>query len=164
MDSLEIARELERLHPEPSIHIDSPYMQRTADLLKDAFGGLRPIVLPRVPVMLLNPRSAEYFERTRAEIFSMPLSELEKSDQAGENGWKKAEVGFEGIKAMLEENNDGPYVLGKEVTFADFILAGLWTMLERVDRDGDVFGRTIGFDESFRRHYEACKGWLERDD
>jgi glutathione S-transferase len=163
MDSFAIAQELEKLHPEPSIHIDSPYVQRTFDLLKDMFGGLRPVILPRVPETLLNPRSVEYFERTRAEAFGKPLKELAQSEEAGEKAWETAEKGFAGIKAMLEEN-EGPFVLGTKPSFADFILAGLFRFMELVDRDGDVYGRTMKYDASFSRLYYECKQWMEKED
>jgi glutathione S-transferase len=57
-------------------------------------------------------------------------------------------------------------VLGDEVSYADFVLAGFWAFLKRLDKDGDLFGRVMGFDEggAFRRHWEACQPWLERDD
>ncbi|SMY19031.1 unnamed protein product [Zymoseptoria tritici ST99CH_1A5] len=162
MESRAIARELEELKPEPSIQLDSPYVQKTFDLLGQIWPPLRSIVLPRVPIMLLPPRSAEYFERTREEQFGKPLAEVAKTDGAGEGPWQEAEKGFQGIRALLAEN-EGPYVLGKEASFADFVLAGLWRMLERVDRDGDVYGRIMK-DETFQKHHDACRQWQEKDD
>ena len=70
---------------------------------------------------------------------------------------------FEGIAALLKEN-EGPYVLGREVSFADFVIAGLFRFLSRLDHGGDVYGRAMGVDERLGEHVEATKQWLVRED
>ena len=60
MDSRKIAEELEKLHPEPSLHIDNGYTDRTQKLLGNIFAHLRFIAIPLVPVKYLNPPSQEY--------------------------------------------------------------------------------------------------------
>lgn len=164
MDSLAIAHGLEESHPSPSLHLDSPVNERAQTAILDFQKALAAVIMPRVPEMLLNPPSEEYFRRTRAKRFGMELADLAKSEQAGETAWKNAEPALEKIKALLCEDESGPYVLGKEASFADFILAGAWRFYERMDKDGDLLGRIMKFDESFPRHHEACKKWLERDD
>ena len=164
MDSLAIAHELEKAHPSPSLHLDNKVTERTQAAVLDLHKALTAIVLPRVPEMLLNPPSEEYFCTTRAKRFGMPLTELAKSDQAGETAWRNAEPVLGKIKQLLHEDESGPYVLGKEVSFADFILAGLWRFYQRVDKDGDLYGRVMKYDGSLVKHHEACKKWLERED
>lgn len=163
MDSLSIAQNIEAIQPEPSLHLDSEYISRTQGAVGKLLGQLAPVVMPRVPEMLLNPTSAEYFEETRAKRFGMPLAELAKSDKA-KNAFTNAQPAFEEIKAILHENSGGPYVLGNEPSFADFILAGMWRFVELLDKDGDLYGRIMQYDASFSKHYEACKKWMERVD
>ncbi|KAM3425626.1 hypothetical protein BST61_g7571 [Cercospora zeina] len=164
MDSLAIAHELERLYPEPSLQLaNNDYAARMQSAVMELWSSLQPIAVPRVPEMVLNPKSEEYFNTTRAKRFGMPLTELAKSDRAGEQAWKGAEQAMDAIIAMLEENT-GEFVQGDEAGFADFILAGVFRFSEIVDKEGDLFGRLMGHHDAFRQHYEACKPWLERDD
>ena len=64
-DSWLIVQHLEKEHPSPSLHLDSPYLKKVMDTLPKAAGVLRPIFVPRAPRMILNPRSAAYFKETR---------------------------------------------------------------------------------------------------
>ena len=45
--------------------------------------------------------------------------------------WTKGQPGLDEIIALLRERPDGPFVLGKEAGFADFVLAGFWKFAER---------------------------------
>ncbi|KAK4541527.1 hypothetical protein LTR36_007973 [Oleoguttula mirabilis] len=164
MESLAIAKALEELQPEPSLHLDNGYTDRVQAVAQKILGALAPIGMPRIPPRLLNPTSERYFRETREKRFGMPLQELAKSDRAGENAWKAAEAPLQELKGILHEHEDGPYVMGERVSFADFILAGLWRFVQILDEGGDLFERGMKIDESIPKHYEACKKWLERDD
>ena len=163
MDSLRIAEALEKLQPEPSLHLDNGYIDRVQPVILDMQKSLGAIAMPRVPVKVLRPASQEYFSTTRAKRFGMPLPDLAKSDKAGENAWKAAEPHMAKLKAILHEHEDGPYVMGETVSFADFIIAGWWRFAQILD-ENDLFDRGLKYDESFGKHYEACKQWLEKDD
>lgn len=158
MDSLAIAQELEKLQPEPSLHLSSPLINKTQGAIGTVMKSLAPVAMPKIPSMLPS-RSAEYFHETRAKRFGMPLPELAKSPQAGESAWGGAKPGFEELVKLLHEK-EGPYVEGKEPGFADFVLAGYWRFMERLGLDG----RVMGFDVAFKKHRDACAKWLERED
>ena len=164
MDSRPIADALETLQPEPSLQLNSGYVERTQKAVLLVGGALAPICLPRVPELLLTPRSAEYFQRTRAERFGMTLDELAKSEKGGEAAWENARPGIEEIIAILHEHEEGPYVLGETPSYADIILAGFWAFAKKLDQCGDFFGRGMGLDGALLRHWEACQRFLERDD
>lgn len=163
MDSRKIAEAVEKLQPEPSLHMDKGDV---IDRAQAAVGGipanLGPIGLPRVPELLLNPRSAEYFHETRSKRFGMSLDELSKSDKAGENAWKNAEPALKAIKDLLHEDESGPYVMGKEVSFADFVVGGLWAFMKKLDK-GDLYDRLMSTDASFPEHWKAVEKWFEKD-
>ena len=163
-DSRKIADVLEALKPEPSLRLDSGYVERTQAAVLAVGAALAPICIPRVPEMLLNPSSAAYFQRTRAVRFGMTLEELAASEKAGEAAWEAAEAGIREIAAILRENGEGPYVLGERASYADLIIAGYWAFARKLDKGGDVFGRGMGMDGVFERHWEACQEFLERDD
>ena len=127
--------------------------------------ALAPIAIPRVAEMCLNLESEEYFRRTRKERFGgVELVDLARSEAAGEVAWEGAEGGLRDLVGILGENGGGSFVLGEEVSYADFVLAGFWAFLKRLDKEGDLFGRVMGVDWAFGRHWEACQPWLERDD
>ncbi|OQN96732.1 hypothetical protein B0A48_17156 [Cryoendolithus antarcticus] len=163
MDSRAIADALEKLHPEPSLHLESECVEKVQKLVLELWDALRPIAMPRIPTTVLSPASAEYFERTRAVRFGMTLTELGKSDQAGPKAWENARSGIAAMKAVLEEHK-GPYVLGKEASYGDLIWAGFWHMMSRLSEDRDLIEgfRKQGGDV-FDRHFDACKQWYEKD-
>jgi glutathione S-transferase len=164
MDSRNIADALETLQPEPSLQLNSGYVERVQKAVLDVGGALTPICIPRVPELLLSERSAEYFQRTRKERFGMTLDELARSEKGGEAAWEEAKPVIQEIVAILHEHEEGPYVLGKTPSYADLILAGYWAFVKKLDKGGDVFGRLMGIDEAFGKHWEACQKFLERDD
>jgi glutathione S-transferase len=92
----------------------------------------------------------------------MSLEELGKSEKA-QNAKQNAEPFFKDLVNLLNENKKGPYVLGKEVSFADFIVAGFWFFIKKMDR-GDLFDWLMSHDASFPEHMKACQKWFERDD
>ena len=161
MDSRNIGVALDELQPEPSLHMDSGYVDRALGAVDKIRLNLGPIGMPRVPD-LLNERSAEYFRETRGKRFGMPLAELAKSDRVGENAWKSAEPGLQELRTILNEN-EGPYVLGKEPSFADFAIAGLFRFVQLLDR-GDLYDRLMGYDKAFPEQFKACGKWFERED
>lgn len=179
MDSWKIAHELEKRYPSPSLHLDDPVVGQVMETLGKIFPPLRPHIIPKVPRVLLNERSAEYFERTRKESFGMPLAQVE-AEMATEESWEKAKQPIKDIADLLKKNG-GPYFLGKTgkesnvsgkcnigraddctVSYADFIFVGYLQFLNRVDEK--LFQRFMGFDPSFGELFEACKEWLARDD
>jgi glutathione S-transferase len=162
MDSRSIGEALDKLQPEPSLHMDrGDVIDRTAAVVGAVFTPLRAIAMPRVPD-LLNQRSADYFHETRSKRFGMSLEELGKSEKA-KTAWEDAEPHLKELKAVLTENKDGPYVLGKEPSFADFIVGGFFVFVKKVDR-GDLYDRLMSYDSSFSEHMKACQKWFERDD
>lgn len=164
MDSRKIAEALDKLQPTPSLHMDKgDVIDKVQATVLDLFGQLRPEVMPRIPPKLLNPRSAEYFEETRAKRFGMPLSELAKSDGAGEQAWKNAEPSIKKLAEILREK-PGSLALGEEVSFADFVIGGMFAMLKLLDKNGDLYDRLVKQDEAFKKHCDAVAEFFKRDD
>jgi glutathione S-transferase len=166
MDSLAIARALETHQPSPSLRIENGFTDRTQKAVLAVQQALAPLAMPRVPIMLLNGPSAEYFEKTREKRFGMPLAEFAESEKA-KNAWSIAEEPIKELRKLMTENEGGPWVEGTEPSFADLILLGFWRFLEELDPSGgDLFGRVVKGNEVFEGHYEAGKGrgWLRKDD
>lgn len=163
MDSRKIAHVLEALKPEPSLQLDSGYVERMQAAVSNITDSLSPILIPRVPDLLLNESSGTYFRETRAKLFGMALEEFANSEGSGEIAWKNAAAGIKELRTILREHPDGPFVLGKEPSYPDFILAGFCAFVASVDKD-DIFDRFLGFNDALAKHWQACQMFLERDD
>lgn len=166
MESRSIADALEKLQPEPSLHLDSGYPERAqgiVDLL------LRTVVVPfmyRIPDWLLRPEGAKWYHEERLKLFGgMTLYDFANHEEfSGEKAWEKAEAPISSLKELLSENKDGLYVMGKQVSYADFIIVSYFKLLTKIDKDGDAHGRMMSFDPSFGELEKACAIWYERDD
>ena len=111
MESRKIADVLEREYPSPPLYLDSSILKKVEELVPGCIMSLGPIFMPKIPRHVLNPSSAEYFERTRAERFGMDLSQLEK-ERGGESAWKAAELKWKELGALLKAEG-GPFFMGK---------------------------------------------------
>ena len=163
MESRAIAAALEQEFPSPPLHLDAAILPKVEALVSKISPALAPIFVPRVARDILNPRSISYFVRTRKEKFGMPLDELEKSEKGGEAAWKNAGPHLSELAVLLKEN-DGPFFLGEAVSYADFVVVGLFQFLKRISYDNDAFDRAMQTDSSFLVLYDACAQWLKRDD
>ena len=86
MDSKSIASRLEREHPSPSLHLDSPLLPKVEELVSRCVNPARGMWMPLVPEKLLPERSSEYFHRTREGRLGMPLAEF-GAKMGGEAGF-----------------------------------------------------------------------------
>jgi len=157
MDSFAIAQKLESLHPTPSLHLDSPYQSRIEEFLPTMVNQVRPIFMPLVPQKFLNPRSKEYFISTREKALGMPLEQYAKN----------AKQGFTNVKPYAKElgdmyaENDGPFLMGKEVCYADIMVLGWLRMFDRLGEVSKIFEMEGG--EKLKDVYQTTGKWFERD-
>lgn len=115
MHSRTIAARLEALYPEPSLHLDSPILQKVYTIQSKHGGALWPLWMPLVSERLLSPRSKEYFDRTREEDedVRMPLPLfLKQSEEREEEMWEVAKPALRDLGALLEETPEGPFFMG----------------------------------------------------
>jgi glutathione S-transferase len=159
-DSLPIAKELEKLHPRPSLHLDSPYLSKLTALIPQAQAPLAPVFAPNV-ARLLNPSSEEYFRRTREKRFGMELDAFEKSEKGGAAAWAGAEPALKQIAELLKEDSSGPFFMGSTPSYADFMLVGFMKMFDRI---GQLDGILKVDQKAFGSVWKASQEWLKRDD
>jgi glutathione S-transferase len=160
MDSLEIAPALEKLQPRPPLYLDSAYLQQVKDALPKVMNALAPIYVPSIPAQVLNPPSTRYFQETREQKFGRPLQELRDDPEiGGEKAWEAARPHLRKIGACLSENTDGPWMLGREPSYADFVVVGYLIMFERIGHLPDIV-RTGG--DEFQALWDASEGLRER--
>ncbi|TDZ16441.1 Glutathione S-transferase-like protein ustS [Colletotrichum orbiculare MAFF 240422] len=161
-DSAVIVTELESLYPFPALNLDSD-LQNEADRV--TFMTCMPlfaIYMPEVARSIIEESTVPTFNNSREKRFGMTLEELERA-RGGEQAWKAAEPGMSAMKNLLTSRkmDEGPFILGSQVCYADFILVA---SLETLRKAGNgMFERFLEWDSCFRDLYEACLVWFEND-
>ena len=94
----------------------------------------------------------------------MKLDEFETCERGGEAAWKAARPHLETVAGMLKENGDGPFFMGGDVSFADFVFVGFVVMMERIGKVKNLMA-AVGKEDAavLMKQYEVCEKWLERD-
>jgi hypothetical protein len=174
MDSKPIADRLEREHPSPSLHLDSPILTEVMDILPKIDRPLAAATRPLVPVNLLNERSSEFFHRTREEDIGKPLAQWMR-EKGGEEAWIGALSGIKMLGDVVKANG-GPFVMGKTrklavlpkditnrqiASYADFVIVGFLQFFKVIEED--YYQRLVKAEPVLGELYEATKPWLERD-
>ncbi|RDW63453.1 hypothetical protein BP6252_10998 [Coleophoma cylindrospora] len=156
-DSLIIAAKLEELFPAPSMRFDDPIIPNIQKAVMRAFLPLFAIVSPSNN-RILNESSYTYFLVKDAK----DVAEY-GPDPEGETAWEAATEPLENLAKLVQ----GPFVLGSEVSYADFVIGGFLRHTWRV-AGAEVLERVLRMDESgkLRGVYEGLeeKGLLERSD
>jgi glutathione S-transferase len=160
MDSWLIAHELEKRYPSPSLHLDDPVNIKVRDQIPAILGPIFLQFLLIIPT-LLPERSQEYFYRTREADLGKPLSEVHKEALANaEEGWKKTEESLKEVADLLKKH-EGPYFLGKTVSYADFIFVSALYFVKCLSEE--AYQRMLSLDPSISKVYEASKQWFMKD-
>lgn len=165
MDSRVIAETLEKDHPNPPMHLDSPYLANLEREIQPLMKALHPHYVPKVARnVLIEGPSAEYFYRTRTATVGMPLDEYGK--KKGQD-FTAAEPHLKTITGWLKENADGPYFMGKTVSYVDFQWGGLLLFIRRIDSTGKTFEQFLEATGDAKVHLtllEALEPFSKRDD
>jgi len=162
MDSAIIAETLEQEYPEPSLRLDTKLHEAVAPIIGKASFPLIPVFIPRIGRDIIPPSASEHFYSTREKRFGMPLDELERQ-KGGAKAWEAAKPGLDELTAFLNEHklDEGPFVLGSKVCYADFLIA---CMIESLRRIGpDLYDKFVEHHGELRALHEACKPWMEND-
>lgn len=164
MDSKAIVEVIEKDHPEPSLHLDSPYLSKLEELLPQIMPALQPNYIPVIPKRLLNEASVPYWNETREAKIGMPLDEFEKT-KGGDPSFSQAEPLLKQVTELLKENPYGPFFTGKTVSYADFVWAGFLIFWRRIGEDkfSELLKRT-GDAKVHEDLLKAVEPWSKRDD
>ncbi|KAK4151060.1 hypothetical protein C8A00DRAFT_17488 [Chaetomidium leptoderma] len=167
MDSRAIAEHLEAAHPStPSLHLTSPILPRLEAIMPRLLPALAPMYLMLVPARLLSDASVAYWRVSRAEMVGMPLEEFEKvrSPQAC---WDEVAPVLREVTALLKEENGsggaGPFFLGEEVSYADFVWAGFLLMCRCIgEEELEEVVKRSGDAEAHRALLKGLEPWTKR--
>ncbi len=105
--------------------------------------------MPR-EVNILNPRSQEYFRRTREAALGHRLEDLlDGEDKAWQDSYaERLAVG----ELMRSNQADGPFILGSKPSLTDFFIAGALRSAKVIDES--VWERMML--PGYKEVYEAC--------
>ncbi|RFU73938.1 hypothetical protein TARUN_8319 [Trichoderma arundinaceum] len=165
MESRKIAEAIEQNHPSPSVHLDSPTVQKVEDLVPHSIEPIYPLLMYKISQVILPEKSYDYWVGQYTREYGMPLDEYERQF-GGEQAWAAAQPALNELTAALKERQaDGPFFLGKEVSYADFVWAGALMFVKRTDEGvfQELLDRT-GARDVHERLFRACAPWLKRND
>ena len=162
MGSEFIAEKLEKLKPEPSLRLNPGLEKEVGRALGPVFRPLIPYMFPRIRRTLAPEGSQEWFKSDRERRLGAP-EEVYERERGGDVAWKAAAPGQEKLGQFLKETkkDDGPFLTGSEVCYADFIIAAACEMFERL-ADGS-YEKFVDPVPGLRELHTACKPWFERN-
>ncbi len=164
MESSAIAAKLESLYPDPSLHLDNGLAQKVGPLIGKVAFPLIPDFMPRIGRDIIVESSVEYFQTARAKRFGMSLDELEKA-KGGDQAWQAARPGIVELSDFIasQKKDEGPFITGSQVCYADFLIASMVEALRRIG--GDLYDKVLEVapDDNVMKIHQACQKWMEKD-
>lgn len=119
--------------------------------------------MPRIPRTVLRESSTAWFQAARAARFGMSLDEFEVK-RGGKQAWEAATPGLDALEVLMGDHkvDQGPFVLGSQVSYADFVVVAVLEGFRRIGQD--LFDKVVNGRDALRGVWEACGEWMERDD
>ncbi|TFB02959.1 hypothetical protein CCMA1212_005315 [Trichoderma ghanense] len=165
MDSAKIASAIEQRYPSPPAHLSSPIVPQIENLTLETITPLFPILMHKISQVIITDKDYDYWVGQHTRALGMPLDEYERQ-AGGEKVWNAAQPALSELTALLKERQaEGPFFLGAEVSYADFVWVGCLVFVKRVDEG--IFRELLdrsGAREVHERLLEACEPWLKRND
>jgi glutathione S-transferase len=161
MDSVLISQFLESTYPDPPVPLTSE-LGREIEAKSRAMAGraFRTSVMPR-EILILSPRSQEYFRRMCEASLGHRLEDLLDGDKE-EQAWNAVADGTRAVGELMRTHKaDGPFVLGALPSYTDFFFAGALQCARMVDEG--VFQRYMKY-PGYKEIYEACLPYMEKKD
>ncbi|CAJ0551395.1 Ff.00g113250.m01.CDS01 [Fusarium sp. VM40] len=161
MDSPSIAEFLEATYPSPPLPLTSDLGREIEAQARSAVAPALCISVPPREILILSPRSQEYFRAKTEARLGCKLEDSitpEKEDKA----WADVQGKMQGLSGLIMTNkDDGPFLLGAQPSYTDFFIAGSLQSTRTIDEG--VFQRCVAY-PGFKAIYEACLPWMEKKD
>lgn len=110
-----------------------PLQHAFIDMQMDILANLWPFTVYQ-SYTVLNPRSEAHYRRSMEAYFVSKIEDLVPPEGEERDAlWAKARTGFEKVDAWYQKGKDeGPYLLGKTICFADFVFAAFASWPKRI--------------------------------
>ncbi|CAE6461127.1 unnamed protein product [Rhizoctonia solani] len=139
VESFDIAIYLDKTYPAPKYLVVFPLGTRAVQkLISDLFTNeVGYMVMPSIihfPTRagFLDERGREHFLKTRTQVFK----ELPANANIGSTYWGDVYEKWKWFGEILDLNEEGPFVMGKQISFTDFAVGGIISSLRRVEGGG----------------------------
>jgi glutathione S-transferase len=162
MDSATIATLLEEICPNPFVHLDTCLQENIQAVLGRIAWALYPELAPLIRDNLLTEKGKPHWVDAREKLFGMPIDELHRT-KGGKQAWAAAKPDLIQLRQFVKvyKKDDGPFVLGNKISYADFLIVSLLMSAKRAGQA--LFDGIVGEDEGLIALWNACQIWLERD-
>lgn len=102
--------------------------------------------------------------RTRMEArYKKPFESIEKQGAEREAAFKGLEQNLAMLSIAFDQNNEGNFLMGHQVSFADFAIAA-WLIMLKVASPDDIWIRIIELDGGrWKRYLEGFHDWMMVD-
>jgi glutathione S-transferase len=158
MNSTTIAQALEDFFPEPTLHVRDETTAKADELLGKLMLTSFAAYMPLIP-NILNPVSQEYYTREREALIGVPLADIYKAK--GPSAYADSQKELQAWKEFFKQDTSGPFVRGQLPSFADFVFVAWLSALKEFN--SEAFEQFVGFDAVFRKVFDACAEWRERN-
>jgi len=102
--------------------------------------------------------------RARVEgRFGKPLEEVELKGAEREATWKELEQIMKSVEDAFKKNESGPFLMGRQVSCADFALCGALIFFKGISPDGLWEGVASWDGGRWARYLDAFKDWMAVD-
>jgi glutathione S-transferase len=129
-DSFIIAEYLDKTYPDtPSVIPPGTRALQSAflDAIIPCLAPMFPFGMKQSCDALMNPKSEDYFRRTRKELVlgGKSVDEIVPQGESAKEEWKKFETGFGKMAGWM--NKEDKFIMGDHASLADFAIGG-WLM------------------------------------
>ena len=111
-----------------------------------------------------KPPSEQQILRARVEArHGKPLEEVEVKGAERETVWKELEQTMKLVQDAFNHNESGAFLMGHQVSYADFALCGALIFFKEISPD-DLWAGIASWDEGrWERYVDAFKDWMAVD-
>lgn len=162
MGSNDIVQRLESEHPQPALPLETELYAALGAANMKVVEPLWGVLMARARQHIVSAGSEEWFKKDREGRLGAP-EEVYGSEQAVAQALKAAEPGQAEVAAFLKQckRDDGPFLRGSQVSYADFGLAG-WVEMARLVGD-DFYQKCVVEIPGMQEVRQACQPYFERN-
>lgn len=160
MDSWQIAKILEKAYPTPTLNLDAPAVLIAEETTTRLFDAIRPIVSKKIFSSHLFEQDRQFMLKER--LGPAGVTSIEQMSDESDKTWN---VLFEHLQTfidLLKEHSEGPFILGKDISYADIYLAAFLVFVRQTDKQD--YEKIVRHDQSISAFVAAAEPWTKRMD
>ncbi|PPQ81465.1 hypothetical protein CVT26_011542 [Gymnopilus dilepis] len=167
-DSMPIVEYLERTYPSPPGQElfppnTFPFQVILTQFVMPKFHAIVPNLLLSGMYAAKSPEEQADLRRRMEARFKMSFENIEKRGAERELAFKGLEQDLKMLSAAFDRNHEGIFLLGRQVSFADFTIAA-WLIMLKVASPDDMWARVSRLDGGrWKRYLDNFHDWMTVD-